>query len=244
METSAVREFSDTVKGPEDLAKLPAEYRELLVRVLTIQADCEIGGPHLYLARWGLRAPSANDQWRLVRIASEEIDHYRKFARLLEDLGVDVSDRLFVPESQRFLEAFRGDMPNWADVALFSFLIDRVGEYQLAEFEGATYAPLAPFLPRVIAEEKGHISFGEFKLKELLEQEDGRAQVLARLPHWYATALDMFGESTSWRSRRYIHWGLKRRTNMEAREAYQLEADAALRGIGLEPPAQVERKHR
>ena len=33
----------------EDLEKMPSEYRELLERVLTIQADCEIGGPHLYV---------------------------------------------------------------------------------------------------------------------------------------------------------------------------------------------------
>jgi hypothetical protein len=29
----------------KDLDKMDAEYRELLGRVLTIQADCEIGGP-------------------------------------------------------------------------------------------------------------------------------------------------------------------------------------------------------
>ncbi len=243
MEATPQRVFGDSVKRPEDLNKLPSEYRELLVRVLTIQADSEIGGPHLYLARWGLRAPTANDQWRLVRIASEEIDHYRKFATLLEQLGIDVSDRLFVSPEQRAVEAFRSEMPTWADVALFSFLIDRVGQYQLEEFEGSTYAPIAPFLPRVIQEEKGHISFGEFKLKELLESETGRTQVLARLPHWYATALDMFGESSSNRNLRYIHWGLKRRTNDEARQAYKLEADTALRSVGLEPPAQVVRQH-
>jgi ring-1,2-phenylacetyl-CoA epoxidase subunit PaaA len=243
VESPPERVFADPVRRPEDVAQLPAEYRDLLVRVLTIQADCEIGGPHLYLARWGLRAPSAGDQWRLVRIASEEIDHYRKFARLLEDLGVDVSDRLFVSESQRYLEAFRGEMPTWADVALFSYLIDRVGEYQLAEFEDCTYQPIAQFLPRVIAEEKGHIAFGESKLKEMLERDEERAQVLDRLPHWYATALDMFGESTSWRSRRYIRWGLKQRTNMEARDAFKVEADVALGQLGLEPPRAVVRRH-
>ncbi len=243
MGDTPTRIFGDSVTRPEDLNKLPAEYRELLVRVLTIQADCEIGGPHLYLARWGLKAPSAADQWRLVRIASEEIDHYRKFARLLEQLGVDVSDRLFVSQEQRFVEAFRGEMPAWADVALFSFLIDRVGQYQLEEFEESTYAPIHQFLPRVIQEEKGHIAFGEFKLKELLESNTGRDQVLARLPHWYATALDMFGESTSRRSFRYVQWGLKRRTNEEARQAFKLEADGALRSIGLEPPPQVVRRH-
>ncbi|MFQ5899058.1 MAG: hypothetical protein ACE5JN_12555 [Candidatus Methylomirabilia bacterium] len=38
----------------QDGAAMPGEYQELLVRVLTIQADCEIGGPHLY-GHWGLK---------------------------------------------------------------------------------------------------------------------------------------------------------------------------------------------
>ena len=33
----------------QDLEKMPSEYKDLLERVLTIQADCEIGGPHLYV---------------------------------------------------------------------------------------------------------------------------------------------------------------------------------------------------
>ncbi len=44
-----------------DVSKMPAEYRELLTRLLTIQADCEIGGPHVYGPRWFLDAPTAND---------------------------------------------------------------------------------------------------------------------------------------------------------------------------------------
>lgn len=32
-----------------DLAKVDAEHRQLLCRLRAIQADCEIGGPHLYL---------------------------------------------------------------------------------------------------------------------------------------------------------------------------------------------------
>ena len=40
--------FEDKIER-EGLEKMPAEYKELLERVLTIQADCEIGGPHLYV---------------------------------------------------------------------------------------------------------------------------------------------------------------------------------------------------
>ena len=47
-----------------DFNHMPREYQELLIRVLTIQADCEIGGPHVYggrcIAIAEERTPSGN----------------------------------------------------------------------------------------------------------------------------------------------------------------------------------------
>ena len=40
--------FTDKVEL-KDFDKMDPEYKDLLGRVLTIQADCEIGGPHLYV---------------------------------------------------------------------------------------------------------------------------------------------------------------------------------------------------
>jgi hypothetical protein len=40
--------FSDRVEA-HDLARQDPDYVDLLRRVLAIQADCEIGGPHLYV---------------------------------------------------------------------------------------------------------------------------------------------------------------------------------------------------
>jgi hypothetical protein len=53
--------FTDKV-GLKDFSKMDAEYQELLKRVLAIQADCEIGGPHLYLKDIMTGAPTKADQ--------------------------------------------------------------------------------------------------------------------------------------------------------------------------------------
>ena len=66
----------------KDLEKMDAEYRELLGRVVTIQADCEIGGPHLYVKDILPSAPSKVDQLMVARTAAEELDHFRKIARV------------------------------------------------------------------------------------------------------------------------------------------------------------------
>jgi len=74
--------FTDRIAVSE-VAKMPPEYRDLLIRLLTIQADCEIGGPHVYGAQWFLNAPTADDMFRVTHILAEEIDHFRHMHRLL-----------------------------------------------------------------------------------------------------------------------------------------------------------------
>jgi ring-1,2-phenylacetyl-CoA epoxidase subunit PaaA len=214
---------------------MPQEYRDLLVRVLRIQADCEIGGPHLYVSNWVLTAPAADDMWRMSRIAAEEIDHFRKMNKLLYSIGSSADDRLWVDKEERYVDAFKSEMPSWADIAIFGLLIDRVGEYQLEEFTDSSFQPLNEMLPPVLAEEKGHVSFGQYKCRDLIDH-GRKAEVQAAVDRWYPEALDMFGSPNSRRERLYIKWGLKRRTNEQARQEYRNEADAALRALGLEIP--------
>jgi ring-1,2-phenylacetyl-CoA epoxidase subunit PaaA len=107
--------------------KMDAEYKDLLGRVLTIQSDCEIGGPHLYVEKMLPAAPTKIDQLIVTRTAAEEIDHFRKMARVAGDIGIDVSFVLSMPNQKRYVDAFRGLITTWEDFAVFGFLIDRVG---------------------------------------------------------------------------------------------------------------------
>lgn len=224
----------------KDFPKMPKEYQDLLVRVLTIQADCEIGGPHLYVQKWLLGSPNADEQWKVARTAAEEIDHFRKMNQLLNELGFDASDRLFIAKSDRYVDAFRSSMPTWADFAVFGFLIDRVGQYQLDEFEDCSYLPLARQLPpydsQIIDEERGHINYGTLKVMELCKTPEGKAQVQEALNRWYVAGLDMFGKSDSRRAERYQEWGLKQRSNREARDQYIAEVNPLIQKLGLEVP--------
>src|SRR4030095_317881 len=114
------------------------EYGDLLGGVLTIQADCEIGGPHLYVKDMLPSAPGKIEQLIVARTAAEEMDHFRKIARVAGDIGGDVSFVLSWPNQKRYLDAFRGIIKTWEDFAVFGFLIDRVGRYQLEEFRGCS----------------------------------------------------------------------------------------------------------
>jgi ring-1,2-phenylacetyl-CoA epoxidase subunit PaaA len=228
--------FRDQVEL-NDVEKMDPEYRELLGRVMTIQADCEIGGPHLYVKDIFPSAPSKADQLVVARTAAEEMDHFRKIARAAGDIGVDVSFVLSWPNQRRYLEAFRGIIKTWEDFAVFGFLIDRVGRYQLEEFLGCTYKPLERILPQIMKEEVGHIGYGESKTAELAAKGDeSKENVQRAVDFWYVKALDMFGRSDSTRDQRYLYWGLKRRTNAQARQEFIQEVDPLIKKMGLDVP--------
>jgi ring-1,2-phenylacetyl-CoA epoxidase subunit PaaA len=235
--------FTDKVEL-KDIGKMDAEYRDLLGRVLTIQADCEIGGPHLYVERMLPAAPSKLDQLIVARTAAEEIDHFRKVARVAGDMGVDVSFVLSQPNEKRFVESFRGLIKTWEDHAVFGFLIDRVGRYQLEEFYDCSYQPLQRILPDIVTEELGHIDYGYNKTRELLMKGDEQKErVQKAVDYWYVKALDMFGRSGSQRAERYRYWGLKRRTNEQARKDYIDEVNPILLSMGLKIPDPLIGRH-
>jgi len=152
---------------PKDFDKMDPEYKDFLGRGLTIQADCEIGGLHLYVKDMIPSAPTKLDQVVVARTAAEEIDHFRKVARVAGDIGVDVSFVLSSPNEKRYPEAFRGIVNTWEDYAVFGFLIDRLGFYQLDEFSDCTYVALPQILPEIIKEELNHIGFGTNQPAEL-----------------------------------------------------------------------------
>ena len=230
--------FTDKV-DLKDFDKQDPEYQDLLRRVLSIQADCEIGGPNLYVKDILPNAPTKLDQLIVARTAAEEMDHFRKIAKLAGDIGVDVSFVLSRPNKDRYVEAFRGEIKTWEDYAVFGFLIDRVGRFQLEEFIGCTYLPLARVVedPEMIREEEGHIDFGVNASAEWAAKGgETKERIQKAVNYWYVKGLDMFGNSKSYRSERYMHWGLKRRTNAEARALYKEEIDGLLRNMDLEIP--------
>ena len=232
--------FEDKIER-EDLEKMPAEYKELLERVLTIQADCEIGGPHLYVKDILPTAPSRVNQLIVARTAAEEMDHYRKIAKLAGDIGKDTSPLLSIPNQKRYLEAFRGVIKTWEDFAVFGFLIDRVGRYQLEEFLDCSYLPLQRILPEILKEEIGHIGFGTNQTAELAAKGDEERQRAQRsVDFWYIKALDMFGRSDSERSNRFCHWGLKRRSNSQARWEFIKEVGPIIQDMGLTVPDPIK----
>lgn len=235
--------FTDKIET-KDVPKMDPEYQDLLKRVLAIQADCEIGGPHLYIKDMLMNAPTPTDQLIVARTAGEEIDHFRKICKLANELGVDTSYLLKRSNQERYVEAFRGLIDTWEDYAIFGFLVDRVGRYQLEEYVGGSYLPLDRILPQMLREEEGHVGHGAEQTAQMAQaDEESHRRIQDALNKWYAKTLDMFGSSESRRSDRFRYWGLKRRTNEEARHQYMAEVNPMIEAMGLEIPDATEGRH-
>jgi ring-1,2-phenylacetyl-CoA epoxidase subunit PaaA len=234
--------FSDRIER-RDFAKMPQEYRELLLKVLIVQTDSELGGPDLYLDTWLRNAPTVEDQVLLAKTAYEEIDHHRRFARILEELGVDTAAITRRRRTERMLETFRHPLETWAEMGTFGCLIDRVGQFHLQDFARCSYLPVARIIPRILKEEQLHIAHGERILSDLCRTPEGKAQAQAAVDKMYPRGLDMFGHSQSERSERFCAWGIKGRTNAQSRQAYQDTVDAVIVGLGLELPDPLQGRH-
>ncbi|MBM2809829.1 MAG: family ATPase [Chloroflexi bacterium] len=235
--------FTDRI-APNDFRKMPEEYRDLVVRLLSIQADCEIGGPNVYGRRWFLNAPTADDMFRVTTILAEEIDHFRLMQGLLSEVGVDRTDLLRKSNAERYVDAFRAtQVPTWADVAAFCCLIDRVGRFQLDEMVGSSYQPIERVLPQIVLQELGHVGYGVARLAQLAADPATRGEAQAAVDHWYPRALDSFGKSGSVRAERYVEWGLKHRLNEQARNDYIAEATPIIERMGLAVPDESYDRH-
>ena len=227
--------FTDKIEA-KDFAKMPQEYKDLLIKVLTIQADSELGGPHLYVESWILNAPTAEDQMMLAKTAAEEIDHHRKFVKALAELNVDVSGLIRNRREARMLEIFRDPLVTWADMGCFGTFIDRVGGYHLEDFGSCSYLPVARIIPQILKEEQQHIAHGIRILDSLCQTPEGKAEVQKSLDRMYPRCLDMFGVTGSKRSEQYMEWGIKKRTNQQARTQYIAEAKKIIDKFGLKEP--------
>ncbi|MBM2809756.1 MAG: hypothetical protein HW416_515 [Chloroflexi bacterium] len=225
----------------KDFDKMDQEYKDLLSRIITIQSDCEIGGPHLYVEHILPTAPTKAFQLVVARTAAEEIDHFRKMARMAGDIGTDVSHVLRWSNQERYVEAFRTHITTWEGFAVFGFLVDRVGKYQLDEFLDCSYVPLDRAVRTMLPEEDGHIDFGTNATAEMaLKGGESKERAQKAVNYWYVKSLDMFGNSGGYRSERFREWGIKRRSNAQAREEYIAEVNPLIAKMGLEIPDPIE----
>ncbi len=225
------------VEGPDELAKMPEEYRQVLLHQMLAHTEGELMGVAEYL-RISEVAPNAHERLYCYEGARDEMSHYIVSAEVLAAIGVDTSYMLARNAVRSaYPQAWLSGKTTWAERGITSWLAEWGALEIIEEMAQSSYRPWAAIMPGIIADETRHTEHGRRITEEAVQTDQGRAAVQRALDRMWPEVLDMFGRSDSVRSAIAVRWGIRVRSNEEARQSFATRARAALRELDLEPPA-------
>jgi ring-1,2-phenylacetyl-CoA epoxidase subunit PaaA len=236
----------------EETDDMPAEYRDNLIHLMLMEADSEIAGAFGYVP-WIMKAPTPAEMLAVASITRDEVRHGRVVYKLLENLGVDVSERvkqfdftLRVGESDYLGQARAGQdqrvnifyypIDSWADFVLFNVLMDRGAGHQLEDVLKCSYGPWRRVMEGIMKEETMHIAHGDTWLRRLGRDPATHDELQEGLERWWPRIMNVFGRPKTRRNALYRKWGLKLRDNDEVRQAFVDEVSLVIRDANLTVP--------
>lgn len=232
---------------------MPEEYRQNLINLLEMQADSELSGAYGYIP-WIEKAPNIHEKLLVAQIVKDEVRHAYAIYKCLEELGVNVDQRI---EAQDF--AYRMDqgdgnigaerlgadkrvnifyypIETWTDFVMFNFCMDRGAGHQLEDALESSYGPWQRAIKMIFKEEMMHVNHGDTWVEKLASQPETRSDVQNALNKWYPRTMNIFGRPGSKRNMVYQKWLLKKRDNDQVRRSFQEEIEEKATRFGLIVP--------
>ena len=215
--------------------EMPAEFRELLVRMLTHHLENSTNPKYTDLLNslWvkGMNLiPDQRLKVTFAKLMQQEVEHGAITARILEGLNIGPVDS----EIKQYL--FHLPIDTFCDLAFFNGLGDRVGCYIGETWDGVPYAPLLEVADRLHKDEVFHATFGMNNLRRIVATPEGLAEANEKVKIWWPAALDMFGRSDSDFSDTYVKWGLRQKNNEELRQQFIADTRPMLEKLGIDVP--------
>ena len=159
-------------------------------------------------------APEPHEKWLACRIAMEEYGHHLKFKKLALELGVATNG------DAPTLSVFDFDLGSWTEFVVLKAIVDLAEVILMEELVETSYLPLRRLAVKLLPEERFHVAFGRARAKELARQADDRPLVQQAVYDMVALTLPFFGRSVSANNELFRRWGVKKRTNDEARAEF------------------------
>ena len=128
-------------------------------------------------------------------------------------------------------------LTSWADFVVLKALVDLAEVVLMEELAATSYLPLRDLVAKLLPEEHFHVSFGMAATRELLAGGDAARTVQATVEDLVRFTVPFFGRSASANNDAFRFWGVKQRTNDEARAEWLGRARAFVEGdLGLRFP--------
>ena len=135
----------------ENETHMTAQYKDDLIRILTVSADTElVSAPAYYNA--ARRAPSVNAMISALAIIQDEMGHAHIAYRLLQDLGVNKEEMIYRRAARQFKYPYAFDVPleTWEELVVANAFYDRAGITLLGDvFRSTSYGPWKRALVKV-----------------------------------------------------------------------------------------------
>lgn len=236
---------------------LPEDYRRALIDLLSFQGDSEFAGGQRVSENMRF-APRPEEAYRLAKKAMEEYGHAWYCWQILEQLGIDVNARVKHlvenpqnpdPKKVRVINGFRQEnwsrlFDDWSDVAMFSTVVTPAAVAFLGQYRHSSYLPWRKTSERIWQEEKGHLAFGVWASKRVIEfdGEKGRERLQKAVPKFMSVGLGFSGRPAdeSDHFARYFEYGLKLKKSDELQEEYLEIVSARLNELGLDIPSDIQ----
>ena len=236
---------------------LPPEYKKALLDLLCFQADSEFAGAQRVEENMKY-ATRPEEAFRLSKKYMEEVGHARYCWEILEPLGVDVNARVQHlvqnrdnpdPKCVKVINGFRREnwaplFEEWSDVALFSTVVTPAAVAFLGQYRESSYLPWRRVSERIWQEEKGHLAFGVWAARRVIEfeGEKGREKLQAGIEKFMKIGLGFAGRPADESAyfERYFEFGLKIKTASQIQEEYLEIVSKRLQELELIMPQNVE----
>jgi ring-1,2-phenylacetyl-CoA epoxidase subunit PaaA len=211
MQTGVEGAFSGEVVDAAAAHALGADYVAVLGKVINSHVRNELTGASVFDEPAIALAPTPREKWLACRIAMEEYGHHLRFQRLAADL--DLSDAV----DARPLSVFEFELTTWVEFVVLKAVVDLAEVVLMEELARCSYLPLRHAAEQLLPEERFHVSFGAARVREMAQQPDLRPALQEAVDQLVAFTLPFFGRSASTNNDAFRRWGIKQRTNDEAR---------------------------
>jgi ring-1,2-phenylacetyl-CoA epoxidase subunit PaaA len=222
--------FADEVPDAAAARAVGPEYVTAVGKVITSHVRNELTGASVFDEPAIALAPSAREKWLACRIAMEEYGHHLRFQRLAADLGL-------AEPGAGALSVFDFELTSWLEFVVLKAIVDLAEVVLMDDLSGCTYLPLRNLARALLPEERFHVSFGTVRTRALAQLPASRPAVQEAIDQLVRLTLPFFGRSRSANNQAFRRWGVKARTNDEARADFiQRSRSFVVDDLGLAYP--------
>ena len=218
------------------------QYKEDLIRILTVSADTElVSAPAYYYA--ARKAPSVNAMISALAIIQDEMGHAHIGYRLLQDLGVDKDRLVYERAARQFKYPYAFDVPleSWEELVVANAFYDRAGITLLGDiFKHSTYGPWKRALVKVDKEETFHLRHGEIWMRRIAQEPGGRERLQQCVDWMFLLTVEWFGLPDDLKLHTgQLSYGIKGSSNDTLRQTWMKTAVPLCEELGLQVPARL-----